>query len=185
MFPNYINGAKVLFYTPKDYFGVVDYKDKEKIIDINYLAICRYGNDEKYYLFFCDRNFVEISDYCFDSIEECKAVAKKSKENIIWIQNLKSKAEYTFEEIKNLLLKSITEYKCEAELSIYFENNPNQYMIIIYEDHCSFQRCGCSEIRSGEQIYNTLDELYRAKQIDNIVLARDWDKIITFDLYGF
>lgn len=87
MFPSYINGAKVLFYTSKDYFGVVDYKDEQKIIDINYLAICRYGNDEEYYLFFCDNNFTEVGDYCFDTVEECKAVAEKSNGNIIWIQN--------------------------------------------------------------------------------------------------
>jgi len=29
--------------------------------------------------------------------------------------------------------------------------------------------------------YKTLDELYTAKQVDDIILKRDWDKIIAFD----
>jgi len=90
---------------------------------------------------------------------------------------------YTFEEIKRLLLKSINEHKCEAELSLIFIDNPNEYMIIIYEDHCSFQRCGNIENKSGEYNYATLDELYRAKQIDDIILERDWDKIMDIDSF--
>ena len=47
---------------------------------------------------------------------------------------------YTFEEIKRLLLKSIQEHDFESELRLCFHDNPNEYMIIIYDDHCSFQR---------------------------------------------
>lgn len=46
---------------------------------------------------------------------------------------------YDFQTIKDLLHKSI-ENGCEAELTLYM--NHVEYMIIIYEDHCSFQRCG-------------------------------------------
>lgn len=45
-------------------------------------------------------------------------------------------AKYTFEEIKTLLLKSINEDHIEAELSLTFKNKSNEYMIIIYDDHC-------------------------------------------------
>ena len=62
----------------------------------------------------------------------------------------------------------------EAELRIYLYGK--EYMIIIYDDHCSFQRCGYRD-GSGEQNYNTLDQLYSAKQVDNIVLAKDWNSI--------
>lgn len=88
---------------------------------------------------------------------------------------------FTFEDIKLLLLKSINEYKCEAELELVFADKPHEYMIIIYEGHCSFQRCGKNG--SGEYNYSTLDELYRAKQIDNIILEKDWNKIV--DIYCF
>lgn len=79
---------------------------------------------------------------------------------------------FTFEKIKEFLLKSIQEYNCEAELRLFFSDNPNEYMIIIYEDHCSFQRCGNLEHQDREYDYATLDELYQATQIDNIILER-------------
>ncbi len=94
-------------------------------------------------------------------------------------------AKYTFEEIKTLLLKSINEDHIEAELSLTFKNKSNEYMIIIYNDHCSFQRCGSLQEQSGEYNYKTLDELYKAKQIDNIILERDWNNIIEFECADF
>ena len=66
---------------------------------------------------------------------------------------------YTFEEIKGLLLKSIQEHDFESELRLCFHDNPNEYMIIIYDDHCSFQRCGNPKEASGEYNYESLDEL--------------------------
>lgn len=96
---------------------------------------------------------------------------------------------YTFEYIKGLLLKSIQEHDFESELSLYFNNNPNEYMIIIYDDHCSFQRCGNPREASGENNYESLDELYKAQQVDGIVLERDWGTIkdlecTDFDILG-
>ena len=95
----------------------------------------------------------------------------------------------TFEDIKGLLSKSIHEYCFESELRLCFHDNPNEYMIIIYDDHCSFQRCGAPEEISGEYNFESLDELYKALQIDGIVLERDWEKVrdlecIDFDILG-
>ncbi len=94
-------------------------------------------------------------------------------------------AKYSFEEIKNLLLKSINDDHIEAELRLIFENKSYEYMIIIYDDHCSFQRCGTPEEQSGEYNYKTLDELYKAPQVDDIVLERDWNTIKEFDCVDF
>ena len=58
---------------------------------------------------------------------------------------------------------------------MYFNDNPNKYIIIIYEDHCPFQRCGTPKEVNGEYNYESLDELYKAQQIDGIVLERDWE----------
>ncbi len=88
---------------------------------------------------------------------------------------------YSFEEIKILLQKCI-EKGYEAELSIYLYEK--EYMIIIYDDHCSFQRCGYKE-GCGEKNYNTLDELYSSKQVDNVVLKNDWHNIDTLDCIDF
>lgn len=93
-------------------------------------------------------------------------------------------ARYTFEEIKELLLKSINENQIEAELRLTFNDKSNEYMIIIYDDHCSFQRCGKLEEQTVAN-YKTLDEMYKAQQVDNIVLERDWNKIIEFDCVDF
>lgn len=94
-------------------------------------------------------------------------------------------AQYTFEEIKNLLLRSINEAHVEAELRLIFEDTKYEYMIIIYDDHCSFQRCGSPEEQTREYNYKTLDELYKAQQVDDIILERDWDKIEEFDCVDF
>ena len=87
---------------------------------------------------------------------------------------------YTFEEIKTLLLKE----HIEAELRLVFKDKPDEYMITIYDGMCSFQRCGNIE-RQAVAYYKTLDELYVAEQVDNIILARDWDNIIEFDCVDF
>ena len=94
-------------------------------------------------------------------------------------------AKYTFVEIKNFALKSIKEDHIEAELRLVFKDRSYEYMIIIYDDHCSFQRCGSFEEQSGEYNYETLDELYKAQQVDGIILERDWDKIKEFDCVDF
>lgn len=88
---------------------------------------------------------------------------------------------YSFEEIKQLLQKCI-ENDYEAELSIFLYGK--EYMIIIYDDYCSFQRCGYKD-GSGEKNYDTLDELYSAKQVDGIVLKNDWNNIGALDCFDF
>lgn len=76
-----------------------------------------------------------------------------------------------------------------AELELIFADKPYAYMIIIYQGHCSFQRCGNIKEASGEYRYSTLDELYKAQQIDDIILEKDWNQIIDiycidFDILG-
>lgn len=79
----------------------------------------------------------------------------------------------TFDEIKDMLHESIKKH-IEAELSLFIGGK--KYMIIIFDDRCSFQRCGAYD-GSGEYYYKTLDELYNAQQVDGIILSRDWNKI--------
>ena len=86
-----------------------------------------------------------------------------------------------FQTIKDLLQKSI-ENGWEAELMLYM--NHMEYMIIIYNDHCFFQRCGYKN-GSGEYNFSSLDELYVAEQVDGIILKRDWGKIEYFDCADF
>ena len=90
-------------------------------------------------------------------------------------------AVYHFKTIKALLEKSI-ENGFEAELTLYL--NHKEYMIIIYKDYCSFQRCGYKD-GSGERKFLSLEELYQAEQVDQIVLERDWEKIEDMECFEF
>lgn len=71
----------------------------------------------------------------------------------------------------------------EPEIELYFNNRDNTYMIIKYRDFITFQRCGRKEDTSDEIKFSTLDELYKTKTIDDIVLKDEWDNIsdIIFD----
>lgn len=93
--------------------------------------------------------------------------------------------DYSFQKIKEMLLECICRYKCEAELTLKFKENPNEYMIIIYDDHCSFQRCGVLGEGSGECNYQTLDELYIARQVDEIVLYNEWNNLEYIECIDF
>lgn len=88
---------------------------------------------------------------------------------------------YDFRTIKTLLQKSI-ENGWEAELTLYINNK--EYIIIIYKDHCSFQRCGYKD-GSGEYNFLSLEELYKTEQVDGILLERDWEQIEGFDCIDF
>ena len=85
MFPNILDDALVHFYTQKGDYGSI-YYDNGKVHYIHYLAICSYDNKE-FYLFHCNDKFEVIANYLFDSIEECKNMANKSKKEIVCIEN--------------------------------------------------------------------------------------------------
>lgn len=83
---------------------------------------------------------------------------------------------FTFDEIKEILNKMIAD-DIEPELSLFMYSK--EYMIIGFKDRCSFQRCGFND-GSGEFFYDTLDDLYNATTIDDIILKRDWSDITEF-----
>ena len=87
MFPVELDNAKVLYYTPKDDYGTLQYPNGEIANYYRYLAICKYSDDKGYYLFCCDENFEVVNDWVDGSVEDCMRIAASSyKENIIWIQ---------------------------------------------------------------------------------------------------
>jgi len=89
----------------------------------------------------------------------------------------------SFEEFENLFYRA----SGEPEFEVIFRSNSRTYMIIKYDDHVSFQRCGLYD-GSGESNYFTLRELYKAELIDEIKLKDMWNEIetiiadATFDL---
>ncbi len=86
---------------------------------------------------------------------------------------------YSFEQIKNYLTEILEKF-CEPELSLWL--NGQNYMIILYEDFCTFQRCGSS---SEVMEFGSLDELYTAELLDGIVLKSNWVDIEKIECFEF
>jgi len=86
MFPLSLDNAKVLYYTQENDYGAIRFPNGEIADTFKYLAICKFENDESYYLFCCNKNFEVVSDTLWQSIEKCMSVASSYKENIEWIK---------------------------------------------------------------------------------------------------
>jgi hypothetical protein len=84
MFPKEIDGAKVLYYTPKDNYGDLRYDSGEISDYYHYLAICKYEKDENYYLFCCNEKYEVAFDFIGNSVDSCMEIARKYKANIFW-----------------------------------------------------------------------------------------------------
>ncbi|MBQ4282936.1 MAG: hypothetical protein IJB96_03300 [Lachnospira sp.] len=88
MFPDVLDGAKVLYFTPKDDYGVMYDTLGNVVAHFKYLSICKYDNSEGYYLFDCDENYEVVSDSVWESIEMCMSVARSSYgESLLWIES--------------------------------------------------------------------------------------------------
>lgn len=87
MFPDILDGAKVLFFTLKDDYGIMYDTTGNAVEYFKYLAICKYDNGEGYYLFKCNEEYEVVSDSLWESINMCMGVANTSYgENILWIE---------------------------------------------------------------------------------------------------
>lgn len=82
---------------------------------------------------------------------------------------------YSMEDIKRIIAIYAGQ-NIEPEISISFRDKPNEYMIIGYADHVSFQRCGYKD-GSGEVNYPDFDVLLHSELVDGICLSRDWDQV--------
>lgn len=51
-----------------------------------FFAICKYQNDDVYYLFTCNENYEVVGDSIWNSIEDCIKIASSSYDgNLLWI----------------------------------------------------------------------------------------------------
>ena len=71
-FPKELDGAKGLYFTERGVFEPVYHSGGEVAHNVAYLAICKYDNDEAYYIFHCDESLEVVADGCWDNIELCK-----------------------------------------------------------------------------------------------------------------
>ena len=87
MFPDYLDGARVLEYTDRGHYGfVTDFNEDDLPIEkeICYYAIAQYENDtDSFYAFSCDESFEVFGDACLWTLEMCKNCANLP-EDIVW-----------------------------------------------------------------------------------------------------
>lgn len=88
-FPKELDSAKVLYYTDRGTFEPVYYVGGAIAHNVVYLAICKYDNDDSYYVFHCDESLEVVADDCFESKETCKAVMDKY--NVEWHEQKETK----------------------------------------------------------------------------------------------
>lgn len=85
MFPDYLDGAKVLLYTDLGHWGfITDYDENNATIErqICYQAVCQYTGDDRFYLFSCGQDFDVIGDVLFDSTNISEVCNYESERNI-------------------------------------------------------------------------------------------------------
>ena len=86
MFPDLLDGAKVLFYSPKGDYGIISDTEGNMVSYIKYLAICKYSNSV-YYLFRCNEKYEVETDSLWSSVEKCMNVASSlCDKKISWIE---------------------------------------------------------------------------------------------------
>lgn len=84
-FPVELDGAQVLYYTPRGSYGAITYLGGEMADAYCYLAICKYPKENLFYLFSCNENHEVVSDWPEDSVVACKRTAASSYQGrIIW-----------------------------------------------------------------------------------------------------
>ena len=87
MFPDYLDGAKVIEYTQRGSFAfTADPWNDEKpgmVKEICYVAICRYDGSDRFNVFWCDEDYGVLQDWLWDSIAECKQIHKETA-NAVW-----------------------------------------------------------------------------------------------------
>lgn len=87
MFPTQLDGARVLYFTPESDYGVLYYDTGGIAAHFQYLAICKYNNDDRCYLFYCNEQKEVETDDLGASVEECMRIAQSSTgKDIAWIK---------------------------------------------------------------------------------------------------
>lgn len=79
--PDYIGGAKVVLYTPIDNRHIFTKATKQIVAGklmgkMKGLAICKYENEDAFYLFGCDEKWESVTDTWHQDIEDAKDQAE-------------------------------------------------------------------------------------------------------------
>ncbi len=83
MFPSELDGASVLFYTAKGDYGTIRCPNGEIADYSRYFAICKYANDDNFYLFCCNENYDVVSDWLEDCVADCMTTASSMYKGVL------------------------------------------------------------------------------------------------------
>ncbi|MDY6339867.1 MAG: alpha/beta fold hydrolase [Saccharofermentans sp.] len=161
IFPDVLDNAKVLFYTPKGDYGDLFYDDGTVASHFAYLAICKYEKDNSFCLFKCNENFEVETDELWSTIEECMRMtpAGNNSGDIKWLSktddaysNYLLAVEVTFFSGGREKLPSAG-YRPDAVFEGYNESDP--WGIYFAElDADSFDKPSPAKIRFSMQTYH-------------------------------
>lgn len=85
--PKQIDGAKTLFIAKSDTLFDTLVRDGREI-SIEFITVCQCSEDNGFYLFGCDKEFITHTDFYYDDLGEALEDAKRiyQNDNINWIQ---------------------------------------------------------------------------------------------------
>jgi len=87
MFPDYLDGAKVIEYSQQVSIAIIadpwDDENSASEKEVCYVAICQYDGSTQFNLFWCDAEFNVLQDWLCYSEEECKS---NCRSDIVWLQ---------------------------------------------------------------------------------------------------
>ena len=122
-FPHELDGAEVLFYTDKGVFPPVFYSGGTIAQKVSYLAVCKYENDDAYYIFHCNESLEVVADDCFSSIDACKKYM--SEYNIVWHEDKQNRNQIAMTNEQN-------ECKVSKKLNVFYFAGQNTKIFRIY-----------------------------------------------------
>lgn len=83
-FPRELDGANVLYYTDRGDFVPVYYAGGGICRKVFYLAVCKYQNDDCFYIIHLDEGMEAVADSCFESFDACKKCMNEY--NVKWYE---------------------------------------------------------------------------------------------------
>lgn len=120
---------------------------------------------------------VNVDNYIGNSTKQEIEYAKSLNKEIIYYTDLMKENDSMISYCKFKELFEVLDANRAPEIEIFFHNRKDNYIIVKHIDHVTFSREG-KEVAKDEVIkFQSLDELYNNKTIDDICLKEEWNNI--------
>ena len=86
MFPQELDGARILYYTADGDYGDI-FTSRGEVVDcVRYMAIGQYPRDKKFYLFRCNKDYNVAVKWADKTLEESMARGAGARLDVQWIK---------------------------------------------------------------------------------------------------